>query len=102
MDGDLLRDVYLQTREGMELESQGGVRARVKDVEIVETYSESLPNEIGFKFHTIWNVSGSVEHWGHKHNRINQYEAEILVKPIEDSWKITNIDLIEEKRVQSL
>ncbi len=102
LDGDLLRDVYLQTREGMELESQGGVRARVKDVEIVETYSESLPNEIGFKFHTIWNVSGSVEHWGHKHNRINQYEAEILVKPIEDSWKITNIDLIEEKRVQSL
>jgi hypothetical protein len=102
LDGDMLSDVYLETRESMVIENQGGARARVEDVEIVDVSSESLPDELGLKFHTTWNVSDSVEHWGHKHNRINQYEAEITVKPVEGSWKITNIDLIEEKRVQPI
>ena len=102
LDGDLLSDIYLQTRKGMEIEKQGGARARVKDVEIIEATSESLPDELGLKFHSVWNVSGSVEHWGHKHNRVNQYEAKITVKPVDGSWKITNIDLIEEKRVQPI
>jgi len=102
LDGDMLSDVYLETRESMVIENQGGARARVEDVEIVDVSSESLPDELGLKFHTTWNVSGSVEHWGHKHNRVNQYEAEITVKPVEGSWKITNIDLIEEKRVQPI
>jgi hypothetical protein len=102
LDGNLLSDVYLQTRKGMEIENQGGARARVQDVEIKEISSESLSDEMGLKFHSVWNVSGSVEHWGHKHNRINQYEAEITVKPIEGNWKITNIDIIEEKRVQPI
>jgi len=102
LDGDMLSEVYLETRESMVIENQGGARARVEDVEIVDVSSESLPDDLGLKFHTTWNVSGSVEHWGHKHNRVNQYEAEITVKPIEGSWKITNIDLIEEKRVQPI
>ncbi len=102
LDGDLLSKVYLQTRKSMEIEKQGGARARVQGVEIKEVASESLPNELGFKFHSTWNVSGSVEHWGHKHNRVNQYEAEITVKPVDGSWKITNIDLLEENRVQPI
>ena len=102
LDGDLLSDIYLQTRKGMEIEKQGGARARVKDVEIIEATSESLPDELGLKFHGVWNVSGTVEHWGHKHDRVNQYEAEITVKPVDGFWKITNIDLIEEKRVQPI
>jgi len=102
LDGDLLSDIYLQTRKGMEIEKQGGARARVKDVEIIEATSESLPDELGLIFHSVWNVSGTVEHWGHKHNRVNQYEAKIIVKPVDGSWKITNIDLIEEKRVQPI
>ena len=71
-------------------------------MEIKEVASESLPDELGLKFLSTGNVSGSVEHWGHKHNRVNQYEAEITVKPVDGSWKITNIDLIEEKRVQPI
>ena len=102
LDSDLLSDVYLQTRKGMEIENQGGARARVKDVKIIEATSESLPDELGLKFHSVWNVSGTVEHWGHKHDRVNQYEAKITVKPVDGSWKITNIDLIEEKRVQPI
>jgi len=102
LDGDLLSDIYLQTRKGMEIENQGGARARVKDVEIKEIKGDPLPDELGFSFHSVWNVNGSVEHWGHKHNRINQYEAILTVKPVDGVWKITDLDLLEEKRVQPI
>jgi hypothetical protein len=44
---------------------------------------------------------GSVGHWGHTHIRKNQYEANITVEPIDSAWKITNLELIEEKRIDS-
>jgi len=102
LDGDLLSDIYLQTRKGMEIENQGGARARVKEIEIKDVKSEPLKDELGFSFHSVWNVYGSVEHWGHKHNRINQYEAILTVKPVDGVWKITDLDLLEEKRVQPI
>ncbi len=102
LDGDLLGDIYLQTRKGMEIENQGGAQARVKELEIKGVKSDPLPNELGFLFHCTWNVYGSVEHWGHKHNRINQYEAIFTVKPVDGVWKITNLDLLEEKRIKPI
>ncbi len=102
LDGDLLSEIYLDTKKSMEIEQQGGARAKVVDVELTDVQSEPLEGEFGLKYHSTWRVSGSVEHWGHKHNRINQYEAEITVKPVGGAWKITNIDLIEEKRVQPI
>jgi len=86
----------------MEIENQGGARARVKEIEIKDVKSEPLKDELGFSFHSVWNVYGSVEHWGHKHNRINQYEAILTVKPVDGVWKITDLDLLEEKRVQPI
>ncbi len=102
LDGDLLSEVYLDTKKSMEIEQQGGARAKVVDIELSDVQSEPLEGEFGLKYHSTWRVSGSVEHWGHKHNRINQYEAEITVKPVDGAWKITDIDLIEEKRVQPI
>jgi len=102
LDGDLLTNIYLQTIKGMEIESQGGARAKVKEIEVKDVKSESLKDEIGFNFHTVWNVSGSVEHWGHKHNRINQYEAIITVKAVDGVWKITDLDILEEKRIRAI
>ncbi len=33
-------------------------------------------------------VAGSVGHWGHVHQRINQYVARFTVEPLDDVWKI--------------
>jgi hypothetical protein len=42
---------------------------------------------------------GSVGHWGHIHQRQNQYQARLHVAPIEGEWKLVGLDILEEKRL---
>jgi len=97
VSGDLLTQTYLETRRGLELASQGGARAKVQEIEMLEVESES--EGPGFRAISTWNVAASVGHWGHIHQRRNQYIAEILVEPVDGVWKITSLELIEEKRL---
>ena len=61
--------------------------------------ADSLPGERGFVSECTWNVSGSVGHWGHIHQRKNRYEAELTVQPVDDRWKVTRLDLLHEERL---
>jgi hypothetical protein len=40
-----------------------------------------------------------VGHWGHIHQRKNAYDAFLSIEPIEGIWKITNLELLNEKRL---
>jgi hypothetical protein len=93
----LLTETYLETRRGLELASQGGARAKVQKIEMLEVDAES--EGTGFRATSTWNVAASVGHWGHIHQRRNQYVAEITVEPVDGVWKITRLELIEEKRL---
>ncbi len=97
--GELLTDIYLETRRSLELENQGGARAKVKDVEILEGDYRPVDGGAGFESHLIWNVMGSVGHWGHIHRRTNQYEARFTVRAVNGVWKITSLELLEERRL---
>jgi hypothetical protein len=97
VSGDLLTETYLETRRSLELASQGGARAKVQELEMLEVDAES--EGPGFRATSTWNVAASVGHWGHIHQRRNQYIAEITVKPVDGVWKITSLELIEEKRL---
>ncbi len=96
--GDLLTDVYLQTKKSLELASQGGARVKVKAVHL-ET-ADFQPLDQGFQATCIWDVMGSVGHWGHIHQRVNRYEAELDIQPVEGQWKITSLEILEEQRVK--
>jgi len=96
--GDLLTQVYLEARRGLELASQGGARAKVKQVELVEL--DARPTDGGGLAATAtWVVSGSIGHWGHLHQRRNQYRAALQLHPVEGSWKLTGIEILEEERL---
>jgi len=97
--GDLLTQIYLETRRGLELASQGGARVKVKGVDVVQVVSEHLDTGPGFAARCTWQVTGSVGHWGHVHQRTNRYEARFEVRPMEGSWRITKLDLLQEERV---
>ena len=62
---------------------------------------ENLKGDIGFIATCTWNVRGSVGHWGHLHERTNQYEARISVKPVDGEWKIVDLELLQEERITS-
>jgi hypothetical protein len=97
--GELLTDIYLETRRSLELENQGGARAKVKQVEILEGDFRPVDGGAGFESHLIWNVMGSVGHWGHIHRRTNQYEARFTVRAVDGVWKITRLELLQERRL---
>jgi hypothetical protein len=97
--GDLLTDIYLETRRSLELANQGGARAKVRTVEVREATNESLGGEPGFRTRATWDVEGSVGHWGHVHQRLNQYEAELTVRVVDGVWKITELAVLTEERL---
>ncbi len=97
--GELLRDVYLETRSALELRNQGGARARVKQVEIVRVEPERLSGGRGFRARCVWNVTASVGHWGHIHQRRNRYEARLTVEAVGGAWKITRLEMLDQARL---
>ena len=96
--GDLLTDVYLETKKSLELASQGGARVKVKSVVLEQAGFEPMEN--GFRANCTWNVMGSVGHWGHIHQRTNRYDAELAIQPINGQWKITRLEVLEEQRIK--
>ncbi len=104
VDGDLLRDLYLQINKSLKVKEQGGAIARIDEVNLLEGKPEpafDLPlPEPGFGYRCKWNLVGTVEHWGHIHQRTNQYDAEFLVQLKDDAWKITSMQVLDEEQGQ--
>lgn len=99
VSGDLLARLYLETRRGLELASQGGARVKVKGIELVEVDAEPLDGGRRFVARCVWNVRGSVGHWGHVHQRVNRYEADLTVAPVDGRWKFTDVEIVSEERL---
>ena len=46
-----------------------------------------------------WTALGTVGHWGHLHTRQNLYDAVVTIEAIDGRWKITDLELLEEQRI---
>jgi hypothetical protein len=46
-----------------------------------------------------WTAQGTVGHWGHVHTRRNRYNAVVTVQAIDGAWKITDLEVLEEQRI---
>ncbi|MHC4562981.1 MAG: hypothetical protein ACYS8X_09435 [Planctomycetota bacterium] len=97
--GELLTQVYLETRKALEIRNSGGVRTKVKDVELLSVDPTDLSGEAGFTARCTWNVTGSIGHWGHIHQRTNQYKAQFTIKPVDGAWRIVDLELLQETRL---
>lgn len=98
VDGELLRDVYLEMRRGLVLASQGGASARVKDVELVDLQTEPAEDQ-GIQARATWQVRAAVGHWGHIHERRNEYQADLRLQPIDGAWKLVDVEILDEVRL---
>ncbi len=100
--GDLLQTIYLQSRKSLIVTQAGGAQAKVKEVDIQKvSLSPRNARSVGLVCHTQWTALGVVGHWGHSHSRKNQYEAKLIIEPVEGIWKIIGLELLEEKRIDS-
>jgi hypothetical protein len=103
VDGDLLEDIYLQNRKSFSVQQAGGAQAKIKSVEILQASASQLQNNSpGYAIEAKWTALGTVGHWGHTHQRKNQYDAIINVEDVNGVWKITGLELLEEQRVSPI
>ncbi len=93
--GDLLTEVYLETRKSMEVKNQGGLRISVKEVELTNLHLLDN-NPVRPIFRCSWRVSGWIGHWGHIHQRENEHEAEIIISEMDGVWKIVAMEMLGE------
>jgi hypothetical protein len=100
VSGDLLASIYLQNRKSFAVQKAGGAQAKIKQVAILDVAAEKISDRpLAFAFKSKWTAMGTVGHWGHVHTRKNLYDAIVTVEAVEGNWKITNLELLEEKRV---
>jgi hypothetical protein len=97
--GNQLTKIYLDSRRSLEFENRGDARASVEEVEILAVDEVQRAEESGFIADTRWTVAGSVSHFGHTHYRRNRYHALVTFDVVRNTWKIRQIELIEEKRL---
>ena len=89
VDGELLRQMYLDITESLRVKEQGGAIARVNEVQFVEgkkTNASISPEDSTpqFRYRCKWNLIGTIEHWGHIHERENKYAATFKIQLRED------------------
>ena len=97
VDGDLLRKLYLQINDSLRISEQGGAVSRIENVEILSGQQENDPFvENGFPYRCRWNIVGTIEHWGHIHERTNQYDAQFEIQVVDGSWKIVEMEVLDQ------
>jgi hypothetical protein len=97
--GETLTDIYLEQRRTLEMEERGGAQARVETVEILDA-TEIESRDPGFSVRSTWTVGGMVTHFGHRHFRQNRYDARIAVVPVDGTWKIRSVEILEQDRLK--
>lgn len=98
VDGALLSDVYLEMRRGLVLANQGGAVARVKGIELVDIAANPVEDQ-AIEATVTWLVRASVGHWGHIHERRNQYQANLRLQPIDGAWKLVDLEIVDAIRL---
>jgi hypothetical protein len=99
VEGPLLQTLYLQTVQALTLEGRDGTRVQVKELYVHVDKTVPLPEGEGFLADCQWTALGTVGHWGHLHQRINRYTARVTITPVQGIWKMTGLEVIEERRM---
>ena len=100
VNGDLLADLYLEQRKSLVVEQAGGAQAKVEQVAIEDmVVSDSAKHAGALDLMAQWTALGQVGHWGHIHTRQNRYDAIVTIKPVDGAWKIIDLELLEETRI---
>lgn len=103
VDGNLLEKLYLQLHQSLEMREQSGAVARIQSIKY-DHGNQTLRSSTtvpwpGFEYSSTWTVAGTVEHWGHIHERQNRFDAVFTIEPRDGNWKITRMDIANQQQV---
>ena len=64
----------------------------------MDLVTEPTDNQ-GISALVTWRVRASVGHWGHIHERRNEYQARLRLHPMDGAWKLTDVEILDEVRL---
>ena len=99
VSGELLTDIFLETKRSLVLANQGGAQAKVKNVELTSVTIQPDNKQGQFQVEADWTVHGSVGHWGHIHRRSNRYLAKLTVAVDRERWKLQDMTVLQQERL---
>ncbi|MEC9094268.1 MAG: hypothetical protein VX438_16275 [Planctomycetota bacterium] len=97
-EGSLLKSIYLDVQKTRQMQDQGGALTTIKQVKFLEGRKDADSDANGFLYTCRWVVNGTVEHWGHLHERTNEFTAQLTIQPVAQSWKITRREITDAKQ----
>jgi hydrogenase/urease accessory protein HupE len=99
--GELITQLFLDSRRSLEAGTRQGAVVTVKDVSIVEIGTPLTARDLddGFAYECQWIVTARVQHWQHVHTRQNIYGGELRIRIEDDHWKLVGLELTSEERV---
>lgn len=106
VDGVMLDELYEQVYRGLIQEEQGGAVSRVQEVRPLEVEVGAIgqipgDGRLGFTVDARWQVDGRVTHWGHSHDRTNEYRAEYAVVQTDEGWRIGGSQILESATISA-
>ncbi|MDB4756576.1 hypothetical protein OAG56_04320 [Mariniblastus sp.] len=94
-DGKLLKEIYLSVQKTRQMQQQGGALTEINRVEFLDGQKKKDADSNGFDYQCTWVVNGTVEHWGHIHERTNQFTADLTIEPVDKAWRIVRREIVD-------
>ena len=97
--GEFLSEVYLQNKEALRIDATDGAISIIDRLDVKSIESMKRMQNGAVAVVANWDVYGSVIHQNHVHFRCNTYKAELTIVPMDNYWKLTSVQLLDEQRV---
>ena len=96
--GDLVTDLYLDSRRRLAAGIREGASVVVRQVEVQEVGVPRTSETRRPTYPCRWTVTAKVTHWQHIHERRNMYEGDLRLVVEDDRWKLGALSLLSEER----
>jgi hypothetical protein len=96
--GELIEDLYLDSRRRLTAGTREGAEVTVQDVEVLEVGEPNGDDDGSLAYNCRWVVTARVRHLQHVHHRRNVYNGVLTLKVDNERWKIARVELHSEER----
>jgi len=96
VSGELIREIYLKIKRALIVAEQGSASLRVRDVRVLSARVESQGGE-NVILNCRWEITGTVEHWGHLHTRTDTFDGVLEMKRERHAWMLQGFRVEDQK-----
>ena len=93
----LIREIYLQIKRALIVAEQGSASLHVRDV-TVQSVDIVRGDGMQITMRCRWQVTGTVEHWGHLHTRVDEFVGELTLSRERAGWMLDKFSVSEQKQ----